>query len=101
MATTKFRWIMYLHHPLGSFEVTRVRNFAEARAELDAYDRNTGVNKALQAGSEEYGCSGSLYPYTEDTWAEAKEFGTSGCPFDGPSYLVKNGPRGGIKITEA
>lgn len=99
MATTpKFRWIIYLHHPLGSFDVQRVTSLEAAKDALRDYDRNTGVNQALQAGSGEYGCSGSLYPYTEKAWEEAEEFGTSGCPFGYPSWLVKNGPRGGVYL---
>jgi hypothetical protein len=97
VATTKFRWIMYLHNPLGGFELTRVASLEESRWSLSAYDEGTGFRQALQTNGE-YGCSGTLYPYTEEAWEEAEEFRTSGCPFDYPSYEVKNGPRGGIRV---
>lgn len=96
----KYRWIMYLHNPMGGFEVTRVHNLEEAKGELIEYGRATGFYQDLQV-SGQYGCSGSLYPHSEEAWAEAEEFSTSGCPFDYPSKLVENGPRGGVRITNA
>ncbi|MFJ2176417.1 hypothetical protein ACIOHE_26440 [Streptomyces sp. NPDC087851] len=98
--TTNYRWIMYLHDPLGGFDVQRVTSLDAARAALIEYGRNTGFNQDLQVTGE-YGCSGSLYPYTEENWASAMEYRDAGCPFDCPSKLVENGPRGGVRITNA
>lgn len=95
--TNTYRWIMYLHAPLGSFDVIRITTLEAAKSALREYDRNTGFNGALQI-SGEYGCTGTLYPYTEEDWAEALEFKTIGCPFDHPTKIVKNGPRGGVRI---
>lgn len=92
-----YRWIMYLHDPLGGFDVIRVRSHKEAKIQLVAYGKNTGFGQGLQTTGE-YGCTGSLYPYSEENWKDAQEFKTSGCPFDYPAYLVKNGPRGGVRI---
>jgi hypothetical protein len=91
---------MYLHDPIGGFDVIRIRNLNEAKIHLEAYGENTGFGQALQVNGE-YGCTGSLYGYTEEDWAEAQEFKTSGCPFDYPAKLVKNGPRGGVRVIEA
>ena len=95
-----YRWIMYLHDPLGSFDVQRVTSLDAAKAALIEYGRNTGFYQDLQVGGQ-YGCSGSLYPYSEEARAEAERFRDSGCPFDYPSKLVENGPRGGVRITNA
>jgi hypothetical protein len=88
---------MYLHNPLGGFSLERHTSLADTKAALIEYGRATGFYQDLQTNGE-YGCTGSLYPYTEDNWTDAKEFETSGCPFDYPSALVKNGPRGGVRI---
>lgn len=99
-AAPTYRWIMYLHNPMGGFDVIRVRNLEHAKAHLVAYGENTGFGQSLQTNGE-YGCTGSLYEYTEEMWADALEFKTTGCPFDYPAKLVKNGPRGGVRILEA
>jgi hypothetical protein len=88
---------MYLHNPLGGFTLERHTNLESCKAALILYGHATGFYQDLQTNGE-YGCTGSLYPYTEIDWEEALEFKTSGCPFDYPSALVKNGPRGGVKI---
>lgn len=98
--TPTYRWIMYLHNPLGGFDVERHTTLTDTKQALIEYGRNTGFYQDLQVGGQ-YGCSGSLYPYTEQNWADALEFKTSGCPFDYPSKLVENGPRGGVRITNA
>lgn len=96
-APRPFRWIMYLHDPLGGFDVIRIRSLQEAKIQLEAYGENTGFHQDLQTNGE-FGCSGSLYPYTEEAWESAEEFRSSGCPFGYPSWLVKNGPRGGVRL---
>lgn len=95
-----FRWIMYLHDPLGSFDVERVENLEDAKVALIEYGRATGFYQDLQTNGN-YGCTGSLYPYSEEDWDEALRFKDVGCPFDYPSKLVENGPRGGVRITNA
>lgn len=92
-----YRWIMYLHTPLGSFDIIRIRSQEEAKAQLIAYGENTGFHQDLQVTGD-YGCTGSLYPYSEEDWEAAQEFKGSGCPFGYPSKLVRNGPRGGVRI---
>lgn len=94
-----FKYIMYLHNPLGGFTFIRVTSKKAAKAALIEYGEATGFYQNLQT-SGEYGCSGSLYPYDEQSWEDAQEFGTSGCPFDYPSFIVKNGPRGGVKVVK-
>ena len=96
----KYRWIMYLNTPMGDFEVIRVHNIEEAKGSLVEYGVNTGFYQDLQV-SGQYGCSGRLYPYTEEDWAEAEEYAEIGCPFDHPSKLVENGPRGGVRVFNA
>jgi hypothetical protein len=95
-----YRWIMYLHDPLGGFDLERHTNLEDTKDALITYGRNTGFYQDLQTNGN-YGCTGSLYPYTEEAWADALEFKTSGCPFDYPSKRVENGPRGGVRITNA
>ena len=96
----KYRWIMYLQTPQGAFEVQRIHNLADARTALVQYGRATGFYQDLQV-SGQYGCSGYLYPYSDEDWAEASEFLEIGNPFDYPSKLVENGPKGGVNITNA
>jgi len=96
----KYRWILYLHNPVGGFEVTRVTSKEAAKAELIAYGKATGFHQDLTV-SGNYGPTGSLYPYTRQGWESAEEFRESGCPFDYPSYLVKSGPRGGVTVSPA
>jgi hypothetical protein len=55
MAASTYRWIMYLHDPLGGFDVIRVRSLREAKSQLEAYGENTGFGQALQATTGEYG----------------------------------------------
>lgn len=96
----KYRWIMYLHQPMGGFDIERVTSLEEAGAALIRYGRDTGFYQDLQVGGQ-YGCTGSLYPYSEEDWAEAVKLREIGCPFDYPSKLVNNGPRGGVKVVNA
>ena len=100
MDMRKYRWIMYLHDPMGGFDVVRVHSHEEAKGELIGYGRDTGFHQDLQV-SGQYGCSGALYPYSEEAWESAEEYREIGNPFDYPSYLVENGPRGGVNVTRA
>lgn len=97
---SKYRWIMYLHTPLGDFELERVTSLREAKSRLVEYGRETGFYGDLQV-SGQYGCSGTLYQYSEEDWSIAKELEDVGVPFDYPDKLVENGPRGGVNITNA
>jgi hypothetical protein len=88
---TRYRWIMYLNHPMSGFEVERMESLEGAKDALHHYQVATGMNDS----------DASLYPYTAEDWAEAREYEEIGCPFDYPSYIVENGPRGGIKVVRA
>lgn len=96
----KYRWIMYLHNPVGGFDVQRVTSLHAAKDALIEYGKNTGFHQDLTVNGD-YGPTGSLYPYSEEDWESAEEFRTSGCPFDYPAKLVTSGPRGGVRITDA
>lgn len=92
---TNYRWIMYLYTPMpGDTSVTlrRVTSLAAAKEELKEFERNSGFYDS---------CSAALYGYSEENWAEAEDFATSGCPFDYPAKLIERGPRGGIKVVDA
>lgn len=93
----KWKYIMYLHQPMGSFTFLRVTSQKAAKAALIEYGEATGFYQELQVTGE-YGCTGALYPYDEQSWEDAQEFGTTGCPFDHPEYEVLNGPRGGVRV---
>lgn len=95
-----YRWIMYLYNPMGGFEVIRIKNLEQAKLELIIYGRSTGFYQDLQVGGQ-YGCSGTLYAYTKENWQDALEYEEVGCPLGYPSKLVENGPRGGVRITNA
>lgn len=96
----EFRWIVYLEHPMGGFELDRATSLDHAGRQLVAYCEATGYYADLQVNGN-YGCTASLHPYTEEDWAEAEEYGDIGCPFDYPSKLVRRGPRGGTVIENA
>lgn len=88
-----YRWIVYYYTPMPGetgFTLRRVTSLKAAREGLVEFEQNSGFYD---------GCSGSLYPYTEENWADAEEFATVGCPFDYPSLLVEHGPRGGVVLT--
>lgn len=89
---SKCRWIIYLHQPMGGFEVRRVSSIEEAKSALHQWSRDVYVYEQATA---------SLYPYSKEDWAEAKEYEEIGCPFDYPSKVMEFGPRGGIKVTNA
>jgi hypothetical protein len=92
MEPTDYRWIMYMYQPMGSFDVTRVASLEQARAELERYGRETYVYEEATA---------SLYPYSEEAWAEAESFRDTGNPFDYPSKVIERGPKGGMRIINA
>lgn len=93
MKTITYRWIMYMYQPMGgSFDVTRVASLEQARAELERYGRETYTYEEATA---------SLYPYSEEDWAEAESFRDTGNPFDYPSKVIERGPKGGMRIINA
>lgn len=97
----KYRWIIALSVPGGhGYDVQRVTSFEDAKRALIEYGRNTGFHQDLTVYGT-YGPTASLYPYSEEDWAEAEEYREIGNPFDYPSYLVESGPRGGVKVTPA
>lgn len=89
---TKYRWIVYLHHPQGGFGIDRALSLRDAEEILRRYSRDTFVYEQATA---------SLYPYSEEDWEEAKEYEEIGCPFDYPSKVLSFGPKGGIKVENA
>lgn len=95
-----YRWIMYLHNPIGGFDVQRVASLEESKAALIDYGKATGFYQNLTVYGD-YGPTGTLYPYSEENWKSAEEFRESGCPFGYPSKMVKSGPRGGVRVTNA
>lgn len=92
MNVTTYRWIMYMYQPLGGFDVTRVASLEQARTELWRYGRATYTYEEATA---------SLYPYTEEAWAEAESFRDTGNPFDYPSKVIERGPKGGMRVINA
>ena len=91
---TKYKWIAYLHTPMpGDIGVTqRVTSLSGALCELVDFELASGFSE---------GCTAMLYPYSEESWAEAEEYATIGCPFDYPSKVIERGPRGGMKVLDA
>lgn len=86
------RWIIYLHHPMGSFDVRREYSLSDCKRALRLYARDTFTYEQASA---------SLYAYSEEAWSEAKEYEDVGCPFDCPDKLIEFGPKGGIRVTNA
>jgi hypothetical protein len=89
---TKYRWIVYLHQPMGGFEVRRVTSLDEAKDALYQWSRDVYVYEQASA---------TLYRYSKEDWAEAEEYIEIGCPFDYPSKVMEFGPKGGIKVENA
>lgn len=86
------RYIVYLHNQVaggGSFEVCESESLADAKELLRGFARETYAYEQTSA---------SLYPWSKEGWAEAREYAEIGCPFDYPSYLIEWGPRGGLKV---
>jgi hypothetical protein len=97
----KYRWIMYITNPGGlGGDLLRVTSHEEAKAALIEHGKATGFHQDLTVYGE-YGPTAVLYPYTAEDWQEAEDFRGTGCPFDYPSYEVKSGPRGGVRVTRA
>lgn len=94
---SEYRWIIYMHNPLGGFDVDRVTSLDAAKSALVEYCKNTGFHADLQVTGE-YGCTATLYAYDPARWLTALNFRDAGCPFDYPDRLVKRGPRGGTRV---
>lgn len=97
--THTWRWIMAIHNPGGlggAWE--RLETLDQARSALIQHGKNSGFYQDLTVYGE-YGPTALLYPYDEQSWKDAQE--SPGNPFDYPSYEVKSGPRGGVRITRA
>jgi hypothetical protein len=92
LSEPKYRWIVYLREPMGGFEVAPAESIEHAKIQLKGYSMNTFTYEQASA---------TLYPYSEEDWAEAKEYEEIGCPFDCPSKVMSFGPRGGIKMENA
>jgi hypothetical protein len=85
------KYIVYLHHPMGGFELATAYSIDDAKALLLRYAQDTYTNNP----------TASLYPYSEEDWEGAVEYENIGCPFDYPQYLLEIGPRGGVKVEKA
>lgn len=91
----KYKYIMYCHTPMpGDVSVTlrRVTSLQNAILELLNFEMATGFRDS---------CTATLYGYSEEDWAEAEEFATTGCPFDYPWKVIERGPNGGMKVIDA
>lgn len=89
-----YRWIMYLGQnafPGGSLDLSRHPTLESAREHYRDY--------CVSVYNDE--CSATLYPYTEEDWNRAQDFGTDGTPFDYPSRIIERGPLGGIRTEDA
>lgn len=88
-----YKYIMYLSLNFPGetgFSLRRVTSLTQAVLEFENFKLNSGMD-----------ASASLYPYSEENWAEAEEFATSGCPFDYPWKIIETGPQGGVRIINA
>lgn len=86
----KYRWIVYLNHPMGGFRIERTTSIKAAKFALYAYD--FGLYATPTA---------TLYAYSEEAWEEAEEYREIGCPFDYPDKIMEFGPKGGIRVENA
>lgn len=92
---TRNRWIMYSFVGMPGETTGRLtchESLEWAKESLRDFSRNTYSYEAAYA---------TLYPFTPEAWSEAREFETSGCPFDYPSKLIEFGPKGGLRVTNA
>jgi hypothetical protein len=92
--TTNYRWIMYVQQNIPgnvSFDLVRVQSLDAARVAFGDFCRAVYSDE----------CSATLYPYSDEDWAEAESFRDTGCPFDYPSRIIERGPMGGIKVVNA
>ena len=96
----RYRWIVYLRHPIGGFSLVRVTSLEAAKDALAEFSRENRLYYDLQTNGE-YGARGELYPYTLDDWIEAENMREIGVPFDFPDAWIKQGPRGGVRIEKA
>jgi hypothetical protein len=85
------KYIVYLHHPLGGFELATAYSIDDAKAVFLFYAEATYTNNP----------TASLYPYSEKNWEGAVEYENIGCPLGSPAYVLEIGPRGGVKVEKA
>jgi len=96
-----YRWIMYIDNPGGlGGDLLRVASKEDAKTALIEHGKASGFHQDLTVYGD-YGPTATLYPYTEEDWAEAELWRDTGNPFPCPSYIVESGPRGGVNITPA
>jgi hypothetical protein len=92
--TITYRWIMYVSQNIPgniSFDLMRAASLEDAREQYRAYCEAVFSDD----------CSMTLYPYSEEDWAEAEDFRDTGCPFDYPSKVIERGPKGGLRVINA
>lgn len=85
------KYNLVISHPLdGSETVVEVNSIAEAKAELRAYARDSGIGTGLIAGTEDqYGPTALLQPLA---WEP------TGYAANDSSHELKFGPRGGLSV---
>lgn len=88
----KYRWIVYLNHPMGGFELKLAKSIRWAKLKLEEYAKDTLTYEQASA---------SLYAYSEEAWSEAMDYENIGCPFDHPAKVMEFGPKGGIRVINA
>lgn len=89
----EYKYIAYVQRDMPgdrSFDLHRFRKDSEVLEYLRELEDATG--------DQWYA---SLYPYSTEGWRYAKDFETTGCPFDYPWKVSERGPRGGLKLVTA
>jgi hypothetical protein len=85
-----YRWIAY------TWQIP----FAQS-AELSRHTSLASVLDAAREYSDAVGSdevTGMVYAYSDERWAQCKEFEGVGCPLDYPDRTIERGPRGGWKV---
>lgn len=85
--TNTYRWITYITDPqVVDSELGRARDLDDARDAFRTHYRTRGTDAATM----------HLYPYDDESWADAQEFETVGCPFDYPAHVMTVGQFGTV-----
>jgi hypothetical protein len=86
---TTYRWITYVSDPqVVDSKLDRARDLDAAKDAFRDHVRTVGTQAAVM----------TVYGYDEEAWADAREFETSGCPFDSPAYRLSIGQFGALII---
>lgn len=88
------RWIMYASQVMPgntSFRLSCHQSLDWCKDSLAQFSREIYADDVYA----------TLYPFTEEMWAEARKYEETGCPFDYPSKIIERGPRGALRIISA